>query len=340
MNKRPSLQYIADQIGCSKSTVSRVLGGKAKQYRISEDTANEILDLANSLHYTPNVLAGSLRSGKTFTVGLMIPDISNPFFANIARYVERETRKLGYSIILCDTEESTELEIESIHLLKSRNVDGMIVSPVGQTVEHIQDLYDSQMPIVIIDRYFSDSGIPFVASNNYQGAKDAVTHLVQNGHCRIACVQGLRHTQPNNDRVQGYKDALHEAGVAFDEKLVVGDSFGEENGYLETKLLMQLVDKPTAIFGVSNLISLGILKALKEENYHVPDDVSLIGFDDHPFMSYLSTPLTTVEQQSVEMGKIAVKFLYNQIQQSDVKSTFGGIQLPTRLIIRNSVKKL
>lgn len=334
-----TLRTIAQIVGCSDSTVSRVLSGKAAQYRISKKKQEEILKIAREQNFAPNPLARSLRTRETLTIGLVIPDISNSFFASIARNVERESRKLGYSIILTDTEEDTDLEIESIYLLKNRNVDGMIISPVGQSVEHIEKLYNEGLAVVIIDRYFPNSRLPYVASDSYSGAKEAVSYLVKNGHNRIACIQGLNYTSPNSDRVRGYKDALEHAHIPLDNELLVGDSFGEENGYLETKILLKKPKPPTAIFAVSNLISLGVIRAIIEENLQIPQDISIVAFDDHPYMEYLSTPMTTVAQPIMEMGRIAMKMLFNQIQNK-FSAPIQNIMLPTKLIARGSVRSL
>jgi LacI family transcriptional regulator len=331
-----TLKTISKIVGCSDTTVSRVLNGKAIEYRISQKKADEILSVAQELNFSPNALARSLRTRQTLTIGLVIPDISNPFFASIARYVERECRKIGYSVILADTEESTELEIESISVLKSRNIDGMIISPVGQSVDHLEALYAEGVPIVVIDRYVDGSTLPFVASDNYNGAKNAVSHLIEHGHRTIACIQGLPYTSPNTDRVKGYRDALQQSGIDLDDSLIVGDSFGEENGYLETKLLLKRTPKPTAIFAVSNLISLGALRALKDENMSIPEDISIVVFDEQPYHSYLATPMTTVAQPIADMGQIAIKMLYKQMK-SDTKIDHG-IVLPTHLMVRQSVK--
>ncbi|MBN2410913.1 LacI family DNA-binding transcriptional regulator [candidate division KSB1 bacterium] len=337
MKNNITLKTIAHQLGISESTVSRVLNGKASKYRISKKTEEIILKTAKELNFTPNPLARSLRLNKTNTIGLVIPDISNPFFSSIARNVEQEARKLGYSIILCDTEEDTDLEKESLELLELRKVDGLIISPVGQTFNYIKRIYNNGMPIVIIDRYFPDLDIPYVTSDNYKGAFEAISYLIDNGHRSIACIQGLTHTSPNNERVRGYREALLNYHLPVDEALIVGDSFGEQNGYLETKLLLKNEKNITAIFSVSNLISLGALRAIYEEGLRVPEDISIISFDDQPYSDYLATPMTTVTQKNKEMGQISIKLLINQIE-SKIRFSSKCVILPTKLIKRKSVK--
>ncbi len=334
----PTLKSIAVKLGVSVSTVSRVINGKSSRYRISKETEQLILEAAKELSYSPNQLARGLRLKRTNTIGYLIPDISNPFFASIAKSVEKSARKFGYSIILCDSEESTELESSSLQLMLNRKVDGLIISPVGLEVSHLIEISQKDIPIVLLDRYFPNLNIPFVTSDNYQGAFEAVSYLISNGHSRIACIQGLKNTSPNNDRVKGYRDAHVKNGIEMDESLIVGDSFGEENGYIETKLLLKKGDLPTAIFSVSNLISLGAIRAITEEGLKIPDDISMISFDDQPYSRFLSTPMTTVAQQSNQIGQIATKLLIDQIESNRTTES-KGIFLPTRMILRDSVKR-
>lgn len=334
-----TIKHIAEKVGLSVSTVSRVLNGKAKKYRISAKTEKLILDTAKELDYSPNLLARGLRLNKTFTLGYSIPDIDNPFFSRIADSVEKYSRKKKYSVILCDNDEDVEVEKSTVQLLADKKIDGLIISPVGQEIDHILELKKKNIPIVMIDRYFPGTGIPFVTSENFQGAYDAVKHLTNNGHKKIAVIQGLRNTLPIMERVRGYKQALSDAGIEVDDNLIVGDNFSEQNGYIETKLLLKKSEPPTAIFGLSNLISFGAMRALKEEGISIPDDISLITFDNVPYLEYLATPMTAVEQQGSEIGDIATKILIDKIE-ADKSFESEGIFVRTKLIERNSVKEV
>jgi LacI family transcriptional regulator len=334
-----TLKEIAAKSGVSVPTVSRVLSGKGEQYRISQTTIDQVNRIAAELNYTPNYLASGLRLKRTFTIGLIIPDISNPFFSSLARSIEKATRQGGYSIILCDSEETTKIEIESFKLLESRKVDGLIVSPVGQESKHFLAGNEPRVPMVLVDRYFPELPIPFVTSDSYHGAISAVTNLIECGHRRIACIQGLHHTSSNIDRVRGFVDAHKNKGLEVDESLIVGDNFGEENGYIEAKLLMRRAGRPTAVFCVGNLISLGVLKALAEDGLSIPQDLSLISFDDHPYFSFLTPPITTVAQQNKELGRIATKLLLERIESPSTRES-EGIFVPTKLLVRNSVRRV
>lgn len=337
---RPTLKTIAEEVGYSVATVSRVLNGQASEYRISKEAEQLITEVARKIDFSPNILAKGLRKKRTFTLGLVIPDISNPFFSNIVRNIERAARKMGYSIILCDSDENTDLEIQLLQTLKARKVDGLIVFPVGIDGRHLLKVFEQGIPLVLIDRCFPEFDIPFVCSDNYAGAKEAVSYLLENGHRLIACIQGLQNTMPNNDRVRGYRDAYRELGVEVKEHLIVGSSFGMHNGYIEAKMLLNLKNRPTAIFACSNLIALGSLQAISEENLAVPNDISIVSFDDQTYSSFLRTPMTTINQQGEEMGEISVRLLLNQLDKHLDKNQNTKIYLPTKLIKRKSVKMI
>lgn len=338
-NIHPTLESIAKELNISVSTVSRVFNGKSEKYRISKKTTELVLQTAKKFNYEPNQLARSLRLNRSYTIGLIIPDISNPFFARVARYIEKSARDNGYSVIVSDSEEKSEIERSSLQIFTSRKIDGLIISPVGKEAEHLIKARNKNIPIVLVDRYFPDLNLPFVGSDNFKGSFEATNYLIQNGHTRIAFIQGLTNTTVNQERVNGFIKAFKINNIPLDRNLIVGDNFGEENGYVETRLLINRGKRPTALFAASNLISLGALKALYEEKLNVPDDMSIISFDDQTYSNYLATPMTTVAQQSQEIGSIAFKLLMDRIE-SNRTSESPKILMPTKLIIRKSVKKM
>jgi LacI family transcriptional regulator len=330
---------LAETLGVSPSTVSRVLSGQADKYRIAKDTQDAVLEAAEKFDYAPSRLARSLRLSKTHTLGLIIPDISNPFFSDIARHITIGARKLGYSIILCDSEESTEAEAKSVALLRDQMVDGLIVSPVGRTGAHLTRLYDNGMPLVVVDRPVPDAAMPYVTSDNYKGTYDGATYLIENGHRDIAFIQGIPDSETNVARIDGFKAALRDHGIALPPTFVTGDHFGETSGYIGAKTLLQKQNRPTALFTAGNLIALGAIRALAEEGVTVPHDMSHISFDEHAYSSYLSVPLTTIAQQTTELGQIAVELLVSQMERS-IQHPPENIVLPTRLIVRESVRNV
>lgn len=337
--RKVTMKALADDLGLSVSVVSRVLSGQAAKYRISRKSEEAILKAAKELDFSPNKLARGLRLNKTATFGLVIPDISNPFFSDIARHVAIEARKSGYSIILCDSEENTEIEKRSLRLLESWMVDGLIISPVGRMGNHLAELHTGGLPVVVVDRHFPDVDLPCVTSDNYTGGYDGTRHLLEHGHRSIGFVQGIPDSGSNIARVRGYKAALEEYGVSFKKNLLVGDDFGEKSGYNSTKLLLKRKVRPTAVFLASNLIALGALRAFTEQGIDIPNDISVVAFDDEPHSPHLATPMTTIAQQTAEMGRIAVKLLSKQLE-GDEQPVPQGIMLPAKLIPRESVRDL
>lgn len=334
-----TLADIAEKAGVSISTVSRVLNGKAEKYRISRVKRELIRNMADELNYRPNYLARGLRLRKSNTLGLIAPDISNPFFAAIIKQVQSIAYKMGYSLFVCNTDENLELEIEQVNLLYENRVAGLIAMPVGQTYAHFADWQERKLPLVLLDRCFDDFPAHSVVVDNYTGAYEAVVHLISYGHERIGMIQGLPGTYTNTERLRGYRDALKDHGLSVDESLIVGSDFRELNGYIETKLLLNRDNPPTALFASSDLITLGVLQALEEEKLSIPDDMSVLTFDDFDFAPYLRCPLTAVWQPKNMMGEMSVKLLRGQLQQIDGQEPHR-IVLKTHLRIRDSVARI
>lgn len=339
MRSEPTLQCIAAQSGVSVTTISRVLSGQAGRYRISKATEAAVRKIAKEVNFVPNQLARGLRLKKTLKIGLIIPDVSNPFFAGVARQVTLGARKHEYSVVLCDSQDNIDLEMRSLALLQSQHAEGVVLCPVGQSSQHLSRFVGGKLPIVLVDRFFPDLPLPYVSSDNVRGAREATEHLLDNGHRHIACLQGLAGTSPNDCRIQGYREALNKHQIHFDKNLVVGDSFTEQSGYIETKLLLRNQPQVTAVLALSNLNALGAIRALAEEKRSIPDDMSIVSFDDPPYAAYLATPMTSIAQTYSEMGDVAVKLLFDQMQSTRSQSS-GGILLPTSLVTRKSVKQL
>ena len=331
-----NINDIAVRTGLSITTVSRVLNGKAEQYRIGKKSQEKIREAAKELNYIPNQYAANLRTGKSNTIALIVPSLENPFFAGIASKINAEVRKYGYTTIIGDSNENQDIEETELHHLISRNIEGLIIVPCGDHWEHIKSLYDKGLPVVCIDRYFEDLDLPYVSTDNYDGAYSATKYLIDNGHVSVACIQGVQQSTPNKLRVKGFTDAMREAGL--DNYIVAGDDFSTQNGYLETKILLQQKSRPTAIFSLSNMIAMGCIKALREEKVRIPEDISLITFDDHPYLDFLATPLTCIAQPVGDISKIAIKFLFSRINENEVK--IKQVLLKPEMKLRKSVIRI
>lgn len=333
-----TLKDIAEKTGFAVSTVSRVLHDNSQKYKISKETRTKVLKAAKDSGYRVNALARGLRVKKTFEIGVIVPDISNPFFSAVIKSLAGELHKSGYNFIVYDSDEDIAIERSAIKSLLEKRVDGLVIASVGQDYSHIQKIRDAEIPFVMVDRCFDKLDVDSVSVDNVKGSTLAVNHLIKEGHSRIAFIQGLPGTYANETRLQGYKSALNNAGIAVDERLIVGDDFRSLNGYLETKLLLKLSNPPTAIFTAGDLIALGALEACRDNNIIIPDDISLVTFDDPVFASYLSPALSAVEQPIAKMAEMAIALLYRRM-----KNPFDErrkVLLEPKLNIRSSVARL
>ena len=306
--KKETLVSIAERSGCSISTVSRVLSGNAAKYRISQRTVARVTEEVKRCNYTPSLLAKGLRTNRTDTIGLLIPNIENSFFAGVAGVVIRESRNYNYKVVVVDTQEV------------------------------LASVQEGGMPLVLIDRYLPDAGmLSYVTTDNYRGAVMATEYLLENGHRRIACIQGTPHSMPVRDRVRGFGDTLRAHGLG-DRIVVTGEDFSVQNGYLETKLALAREERPTAIFALSNLILLGVVKAVHESGLRIPDDISVVSFDDNMLFNYLDPAITCIGQPTDEIGTLAVKLLIRAVREPGAAPSH--LHLPPSLIIRRSVRNL
>ncbi len=337
-----TLKTISETTNVSLTTVSRVLNGVSKKFRISAETEAKVLEAANRLGYIPNQTAINLRLKKSFSIGLVIPSLANPFFSTIASIVNQALHAKGYSVLVTDCDEEEKTEVASVKSLAARNIDGMIIIPSGKDKKHLEALYKQKIPVVFIDRYFKELPISYVATNHYEGAFNLVNYLIENGHQKIACIQGTHHVLPNMERVRGYKEAM--AYNNFPEFYIGGSSFTFEDGYLETKLLLQRQEKPTAILTLSDTILLGCLKALSEDGFNIPEDISLTTFDNSVYLDYLSCPVTSISQPIADIAQIAIRLLLDKIDAKTIDSEAmpkqEKILITPTIIHRKSVRKL
>ena len=333
---KKTLIDVSKKTGYSISTISRVLNGKSEKYWISQSAKEVILQSVKELDYQPDIVAQSLRNNTTYTIGLLVPHIDNPFFANIASVVIREAQRYNYTVMLIDTLEDPVQENKAIDSLLSRKIDGIILVPTGENPSKLEEI-SAKTPIVLIDRYFEKHNLPYVATDNYVGAYQATKLLLESGHSKILCIQGPSISITTKERVRGYVDALREAGYQ-DNAMIRGNEFSIQNGYIETKLALNSTTKPTAIFALSSTILLGAVKALNEHKVRIPQDMSIISFDDNLYLDYLNPPITRIAQSLENIGIIAVKMLMQKIlEETELHSE---ILLKPNIIKRDSIKVL
>ncbi|MEN6336278.1 MAG: LacI family DNA-binding transcriptional regulator [Phycisphaerales bacterium] len=331
-----TLKRIAAKVGFSEATVSRVLSGHGSMYKIRPETEQAIFEAARRLGYTHGHSVFKPKPLRTQTLGLVIPDLSHYFLGRLARTIVSRAAASGLSVLVCDTLEDTQAEVQRIEQLLARDIDGLLILPVGKQWDHIARLSHRGLPVVVVDRIVPDVGCHCVGVDNYKGAFEATEHLIEAGYRRIGCIQRLPHSWINDERIRGYRDAHARHDVPVDDRLIVGDLYGQQNGYLETKRLLQMDPPPTAIFAMSHLVTLGALRALREHGIAIPGQMGLIGFDDMPNADYFDCPITTVRQPIEDMAALAVTLLIEQIESQGAVEPVT-IKLPTELIRRRSV---
>ena len=334
---KETLSSIAERTGYSITTVSRVLNGFAKKYRISEKAREAITKEARRCHYSPNVVARNLRTNKTNTIGLILPSVANPYFADLSSTIISEANKNGYTTIVMDSLENEENQKANIATLISQRVDGIIAAPCGDNPEVFEEINKSEIPIMLVDRFFQRSNLPYVTTNNYSGGLQATNYLIRNGHRHIACIQGISTSEPNKKRVNGYLDALRKIGCE-NNAIVTGNEFSLQNGYIETTKLLKSNPRPTAILALSNTIGVGVIKAIREAGLRIPDDISIVSYDNNVYMDYLVPPVTRISQPVEDMGKYAARLLFESISKKKVLNT--QTELAPNLIISESVRNL
>ena len=332
-----TLKDIAKQVGVHPSTVSRVLRKNEAQH-VSQKTRNRIFAVARELDYHPNQVARALRLQKTLTIGLILPDIANPFFSGIARSVELQSFDSGYNLVVCNTGEDQEREIGFVHNLIGRGIDGLIIAPVQNSDKHIVELLDKNFPLVLIDRWFEHIETNAVLTDNEESAFNAMVHFANAGHKRIGFISSRPHISTIQNRRAGYLRAISTFNLDDDPELICGIGSEITDGYKSTMKLLALPDPPTALLISGNMLTIGVLQAITQKGLSIPCDISLIGYTDSYYTPYLLCSLTTVSHPLEEMGRKAFELLLKNMK-SKVPLPISKIVIETQLNKRASVSK-
>ncbi|MCY9658695.1 LacI family DNA-binding transcriptional regulator [Paenibacillus chondroitinus] len=315
---KATIYDVAREAGVSIAAVSQVINGKGK---ISEERRNEIFLVMERLNYRPSVIAAALTGKKTYTLGLLVPDISNPFFAEIAHAVEDQGHKLGYSIVICSTHNEDERIERYLTLLQQKSVDGMIIGTGMDNLELLSPLVDKSIPIVSIAREMASPYVQTVHVGDFEGGKLAAQHLLELGHTRIAVLAEHLKVSSSRERIRGFREALAGAGLELPEASVKSGGYDLlRDGKRQTMELLQQEGRPSALFCCNDLLAIGALQAAKALGLRVPEDVSIVGFDDTILASVTDPPLTTIAQPIEAMGKLAVDLVIAQLaNKADAK---------------------
>jgi LacI family transcriptional regulator len=331
------LKDVANHTGLSMSTVSRSLSHKSY---VKEDTRKKVLEAVRLLNYLPNQMAQSLKMGRSNTLALMIPSIQNMIFPDITRGVEDTARKKGFTLILCNTDESTEIEKNYINMLRPRLIDGFIIASMTSNAAHLMRLRDDNFPMVLALRAYNEE-IDAVVIDNKKAAYTGTKYLIERGHKKIALALGNTELPLYADRFAGYRQALEDFGIPFDESLVLREQYGINSFYSLTRAMLENGTIPDAIFATNDSRAIIIMRALYDSGYSIPDDISVMGFDNVDMAAMVEPPLTTIAQPLYEIGVLAAEKLIYQIQY---KEKHGVLDKPvidvvdTSLIVRKSTR--
>ncbi|MCX7818409.1 MAG: LacI family transcriptional regulator [Kiritimatiellae bacterium] len=333
-----TLRDLARELGVTVATVSRALNGLGPRYRISARTVRAVRAAARRLRYVPDPAARALRLRRTQTIGLIVPSLANPFFAEIAAAVESVARAAGYVVLIADSRERTAAEVEAVETLRQRRVDGLLVCPVGRDGAHLVAAAHQGLPVVTADRVAGHPPLPLVAADNVGGGRLAAEHLWAAGHRHVAVIEGLRGTSPTFERWAGFWDAWRRLGRGeAPEPVRLGGAFTVAAGRAAARAVLRHHPEVTAIFAFSCVAAAGALQVLKSRGVKVPEQVSLLAFDDHPYAPLLEPPLSVIAQPVAEIGRRAARLLLDRIAGRAGATAAGGCRLPTRLIVRRSV---
>lgn len=325
-----TLVELAAKLNLSISTVSRAL---SRPEMVAPHTRERIAEAAKQYGYRPNGVARSLRKGKTQTIGLVVSDIQNPFYASVTRATERAAARHGYTLVICNADENAENEVRALHLLDEMQVAGIIHGSTGATLPTLEALALKGIPIVDIDRVSGLGEADTVLVDNARGAALAAEYLLSLGHKRSAIITGPQHLTTGAERLSGFQQTLAEAGLPLEDAyLKIGD-FREASGYVATLELLDLADPPTALFVANNEMMAGALAALRERKVTVPDEMSLISFDDVRWAKYVNPPLTIVAQPTEQIGTLAAELLFERLAGRREKL---AKRLEPTLIVRGS----
>ncbi|UCZ52850.1 LacI family transcriptional regulator [Bacillus shivajii] len=331
-----TIKDIAKRANVSITTVSRVINN---QDGIGSDTRRKILEIIEEVGYRPNSIARSMVTKQTKTIGLIIPDVRNPFFPELVRGVEDIVNQSNYSVFLYNTDGNESKELESLRLIKEKKVDGIVyMCTYGKANRKFQDVVSqSDIPVVLLDRGLDNKMFHGVYVNNEKAGYIATKHLIDLHHNKIGCITGPDHIMNSKERLNGYLKALTESEIKVDKNLIVPGDYQMEGGYIAAKELL-VQEKVTAIFALNDLMAFGVYQAATELGVRIPDDLSVVGFDNLKYNKLLNPKLTTIDQLAYQMGEVAAKMLLRQINKGrDIVQ--HSIYLEPELIVRNSTKE-
>ncbi|WP_316807594.1 LacI family DNA-binding transcriptional regulator [Pedobacter agri] len=338
MNKKTTIYDIAKALNITVSTVSRALSGFPA---ISDATKKAVIETAKRLNYSPNKLASALKSGKTHTVGVIVPSVQAQFFASIIHFIEDGLKEYGYRVIIYQSNESVENEINGVRTLLEAQVDGIIASMSLETVDvaHFEEIINQNKPLILFDRVHGVLNVPTITLNDFEAGYVATQHLIKIGYKNIAFITTVHQIQIFNNRLQGYKAALADHQLPLLEEYIIYGGLSVADGELGTEKLLQMKNKPDAIVAADDFTALGVIKKLKEVG-KTPPEIGVIGFANEVFSEYISPNLSTIDQQPTQIGKECAKMFLKMIKQERPYQHIEHVVLKPTVVGRQSTLKI
>jgi LacI family transcriptional regulator len=326
-----TLRMVAEKAGVSVNTASRAINNKPD---INQETKKRIFKVAQELGYVRNNTAVALRTKKTGTVGVVIEDNRNPFYAEVLNGMEVAAREKNYHIIFANTQRDYKKEEEAINLLLAKRVDGLLIAPVQDRDDDINSLVKANIPFVVVGRDFENIELDAVYNDEVKGGFLATEYLIKKGHKRIALIDGFLYKSPAKGRLEGYKKALKKYGISIDDALVSVGDIDVKDGYERTRQMLEKDLDFTAIFAYNDMMAFGAMQAIREKGLRIPEDIGLVGYDDIPFCSLMDPALTTIRLKKQELGIESVKLLLSHINGNRKKPK--KIRLDVDIIVRKT----
>ena len=336
--KKTTIKDIANVLGITPSAVSRALNNHP---RISEKTKIAVRQVAENLNYQRNHLASALRNGKSNLIGVIIPRNNSNFFSSVLENIEEVLNKEGYNIIITQSNESYKKESRNIEALLNTQVDGIIASMANETVDlsYFEKIKSKGIPLVLFDRGENDLNVDYVGIDDYMTSHMIIEHLVSQKCKRIAHIAGFSHSRIYKNRISGYRDALEKYKLPIEEGLIIESNLRIADGRRIMQELLDLPERPDAVYAAGDYAALGALQVLNENNINVPGEIALIGFSNEPFTSYVNPSISTIDQKSALIGKLAAEAFLNRINNPTIKTNLNKIIVEAELIIRGSSNK-